>query len=140
MKAQRLVLLFALLLCAAAALGQAPQSAQPALSCTSWWGSSKIDCFAHGQDNALWHRSFDAGGWRRWESLDGNLATWPSCVIWKSYRVDCFAASQDNAMIHLWRDGNRWRRWESLGGNIVGPPSCVSWGRDRGPWEESRRG
>jgi len=39
-------------------------------SCVSW-GPNRIDCFARGTDNAMWHRWWDGSAWGGWESLGG---------------------------------------------------------------------
>src|SRR5215510_7733346 len=36
----------------------------------SSWASGRLDCFARGADNALWHKWY-SGGWSGWESLGG---------------------------------------------------------------------
>jgi hypothetical protein len=37
-------------------------------NCVSW-GPNRIDCFARGSDDALWHRWWDGARWGGWESL-----------------------------------------------------------------------
>src|ERR1700680_4012568 len=36
------------------------------------WASGRLDCFAKGTDNALWHKWYD-GSWHNWESLGGTI-------------------------------------------------------------------
>ena len=98
--------------------------------CVSW-GPNRIDCFARGTDNAMWHRWWDGASWGGWESLGGVIMDAPDCVSWGPNRIDCFARGTDNAMWHRWWDGASWGGWESLGGVILGAPDCVSWGPNR---------
>jgi len=98
--------------------------------CVSW-GANRIDCFARGTDNAMWHRWWDGASWGGWETLGGTIMDEPNCVSWGPNRIDCFARGIDNAMWHRWWDGAAWHGWESLGGIILGAPDCVSWGPNR---------
>ncbi len=99
-------------------------------SCTTW-SANRIDCFARGTDNAMWHRWWNGSAWGGWETLGGVITTDPNCVSWGPNRIDCFARGTDNALWHRWWNGSAWGGWESLGGVITGPPECVSWGANR---------
>ena len=50
------------------------------------WGSDRIDAFAVGTDNALWHQWFDGSAWGGWESLGGVLAS-PPVPVSSVYRL-----------------------------------------------------
>ena len=89
--------------------------------CVSW-GPSRIDCFARGTDQAMWHRWLDGTQWGGWESLGGILLEQPDCVSWGANRLDCFARGTDRAMWHRWWDGAQWGGWESLGGILLEQP------------------
>lgn len=69
--------------------------------------SGRLDIFACGQDNALWHKWYD-GRWSDWESLGGVITSDPGAVSWGNGRIDVFARGQDNALWHKWYDGH-WR-------------------------------
>ena len=86
-------------------------------SCVSW-SANRIDCFARGADNAMWHRWWDGAAWGGWESLGGVLTSDVSCTSWAPNRIDCFGRGLDNAMWHKWWDGAAWGGWEDLGGVI----------------------
>lgn len=73
----------------------------------SSWSKSRLDVFARGTDNALWHKWFD-GSWHNWESLGGTLTSAPSAVSWSSGRIDVFVRGTGNALWHKWFDGS-WR-------------------------------
>jgi hypothetical protein len=99
-------------------------------ACVSW-SANRIDCFARGTDNAMYHRWWDGTQWGGWEDLGGIITTPPACTSWGPNRIDCFAAGTDNAMYHRWWDGSQWGGWEDLGGIITTPPACTSWGPNR---------
>ncbi len=80
------------------------------------WGPDRLDIFAIGTDQALWHRWWDGSNWGGWESLGGVLTSTPSVVCWAPNRIDIFANGTDNALWHRWWDGSNWGGWESLGG------------------------
>ena len=93
------------------------------------WSSGRIDVFARGPDNALWHRWY-AGSWSGWESLGGSLASGPDVASWGSGRLDVFVRGTDNTLQHKSYAG-QWSDWESLGGGLTSDPSAVSWGPGR---------
>ena len=93
------------------------------------WAQGRLDVFARGEDNALWHIWFD-GGWSGWESLGGLLTSDPTAVSWSNGRIDVFARGEDNALWHIWFDGG-WSGWESLGGLLTSGPDVCSWAQGR---------
>ncbi len=93
------------------------------------WGEGRLDVFARGTDNALWHKWYD-GGWSDWESLGGQITSDPSAVCWGPGRIDVFARGMDNALWHLWYEGG-WSGWESLGGGLGSGPDACSWAPGR---------
>lgn len=87
------------------------------------WAPGRLDVFARGGDNTLWHRYFE-NGWSDWESLGGFLTSDPSAVSWGNGRIDVFARGGDNALYHKWFE-NGWSDWESLAGSLIfGPDVC----------------
>jgi hypothetical protein len=68
------------------------------------WAPGRLDVFARGQDNALWHKWYD-NGWSGWESLGGTITSNPTAVSWSGGRIDAFARGTDNALWHKWYDG-----------------------------------
>jgi hypothetical protein len=93
------------------------------------WANGRIDIFARGADNALWHKWYQ-NSWSGWESLGGTIASGPDVCSWGAGRLDVFARGTDNTLVHKWYD-NGWSGWESLGGGITSDPSAVSWGAGR---------
>src|SRR5207245_478165 len=62
------------------------------------WGANRLDVFARGWDNALYHKWWNGSAWSGWESLGGALASAPAAVSWGSDRLDVFALGADNAL------------------------------------------
>lgn len=71
------------------------------------WAGGRLDVFARGPDNTLWHKWFD-NGWSEWESLGGILTSDPTAVSWSQGRIDVFTRGPDDALWHKWFDGE-WR-------------------------------
>ena len=66
------------------------------------WGENRIDCFARGTDNAMYHRWWDGSKWGGWESLGGVLLTDPVGTSWSAGRLDLFGEGTNGAMYHKW--------------------------------------
>lgn len=90
------------------------------------WQPNRLDVFAGGRDNALWHIWWSGNNWSSWESLGGVLTSAPAAVSWGPNRIDVFGRGTDNALWHIWWDGNRWSSWESLGGVLTSGPAVSS--------------
>jgi hypothetical protein len=84
-----------------------------------------LDVFGRGADNALWHKSYNAGGWTSWESLGGILSSGVGSVSWGGERVDAVALGADKAVWHWWWNGLSWQS-ESLGGTLASDPEISS--------------
>src|SRR5882757_2144646 len=67
----------------------------------SSWANGRLDVFAIGTDNAVYHKWFD-GGWSGWESLGGFATSAPAAVSWSNGRIDLFVRGGDNALYHKW--------------------------------------
>lgn len=93
------------------------------------WGPQRLDVFARGTDDALWHRWFDHG-WHDWESLGGILTSAPGVTAWGPGRLDVVVRGTDNACWHKWFE-NGWSDWESLGGQFTSGLDAASWGTQR---------
>lgn len=90
--------------------------------------AGRLDVFARGTDNAIWHRTWSGTSWLAWESLGGNLTSGPSAVSSSATRIDMFARGADMALWHRWWDGTTWHAWESLGGTLSSSPDAASCG------------
>jgi hypothetical protein len=95
------------------------------------WSTNRLDCFAKGQDNHMWHKWWNGSAWSGWENLGGMIDGAPAAVSWGPNRIDCFARGMDNAMWHKWWNGSTWSGWENLGGVITSGPGVCSWSANR---------
>jgi hypothetical protein len=95
------------------------------------WAPGRLDVFARGTDNQLWHKWWDGNAWSYWEPLGGVLTSAPTAVSWGPDRIDVFGRGTDAQMWHKWWDGNTWSGWEPLGGALIGGPDAASWAPGR---------
>jgi len=73
------------------------------------WAPGRLDVFARGTDNALWHKWWDGSSWSGWQQLGANpFSSDPAAVSWGPNRIDVFVQGTDNALYHKWWDGS-WR-------------------------------
>jgi len=97
------------------------------------WGPNRLDIFARGRDNALYHMWWDGTTWQYWVRLGGSLTSDPVAVSWGANRLDVFARGNDLALYHTWSTdgGANWNYWVRLGGTLASNPSASSWGSGR---------
>jgi Repeat of unknown function (DUF346) len=62
------------------------------------WEPNRIDVFARGNDNALYHKWWDGSNWGGWESLGGVITSDPVAVSWGANRIDVFAKGSDECI------------------------------------------
>ena len=91
---------------------------------------NRVDAFIRGNDDQLWHRSFNGTSWTGWEPLGGLISADPSAVS-SGARIDVFARGMDNQLWHRSFDGTSWAGWEALGGILASGPTSTSWGNGR---------
>jgi hypothetical protein len=96
------------------------------------WGPCRLDIFYRGQNEHLWHRSFDVG-WHNEEDLGGVLSSSPAACTWGPGRVDIFYRGQNNHLWHRWFDAGDggWHNEEDLGGVLSSSPAACTWGPGR---------
>ncbi len=66
------------------------------------WGPNRLDVFAVGTDNAVWHKWWDGASWGGWESLGGSVFSPVGTVTWAAGRLDLFGIGGDSAGWHKW--------------------------------------
>jgi 16S rRNA C1402 (ribose-2'-O) methylase RsmI len=98
----------------------------------SSWGGGRLDVFAKGTDNALWHKAYSSPNWFGWEKIGGTLTSGPGAVSWGSGRIDMVARTTGNTVQHWWFDNSVgvWNT-DNLGGAIGSDPELSSWGPGR---------
>jgi C1A family cysteine protease/acylphosphatase len=89
----------------------------------------RIEVFARGTDNALWHiwQTAPNNGWGGWASLGGVITSVPAVINNADGRLEAFARGSDGALWHIWQTApnNGWSAWASLGGVITSDPAAV---------------
>jgi hypothetical protein len=81
----------------------------------------RLEVFARGVDNKLYHVWQDSSGWSKWSSLGGDLTEDPIVIENEDGRLEVLARGTDNAVWHIWQKTpeGAWSGWSSLGGNVV---------------------
>ena len=95
-------------------------------ACTSWSGS-RVDCFARGQDLALYHKYWTStGGWSSWSSKGGVLAGAPTVASRNINHLDVFVRGMNDQLYQKIWTGTGWTGWIAKGGTLHSSPACVS--------------
>ncbi|MCB1985814.1 MAG: hypothetical protein H6936_16535 [Burkholderiales bacterium] len=97
--------------------------------CVSW-GPDRIDCFARGGNNNLYHKWWNGSDWHGWQNLNVETRSQASCLSRMPDTIDCFVRGDNNRMYKVSWDGSMWDVLD-LGGVIQDQPECVSWGVNR---------
>ncbi len=98
------------------------------------WGANRLDIFAKGTDNGLWHKAFDTTTWYPWDKIgSATLASGPAAVSWGPGRLDMVAQATNNSIQHWWFENASgiWNGPENLGGTLTSDPDIASWGANR---------
>jgi hypothetical protein len=82
------------------------------------WSENRLDVFARGGDNALWHQWWDGKAWGVFQSLGGALDSSTAVTSWGPGRLDVFARSSKNTLFHDAWEVSRWSGVEDLGGHL----------------------
>ena len=75
----------------------------------SSWAPNRLDVFARGSDNALYHKSWNGIGVERYERLGGNLEGAPAAISRGPNLIDVFFRGRDNHLYQMSYDGSTWR-------------------------------
>jgi hypothetical protein len=95
------------------------------------WSHGRLDVFARGTDNGLWHAWSEGGSWAGWEQLGGVLTSEPAAAAWGPNRLDVFARGSDKALWHRWWGGSGWSDWERAEASLKTGPAVASWSSNR---------
>jgi hypothetical protein len=95
------------------------------------WGGGHLDLLGRGDDDSLWHQSWNGSSWSGRESLGGVLTSEPAAATWGPNRLDVFARGTDGGLWHQWGNGGSWSGWEPLGGIVKDAPAAASWSGNR---------
>jgi hypothetical protein len=94
------------------------------------WGGKRLDVFARGMDDYIWHKyRDDQGTWQEWESLGGlRMTSDPSAAALTSNQLSVFARGEND---QIWTktyilNTDRWGPWVPLGKMVlVGAPGVA---------------
>jgi len=96
------------------------------------WAPGRLDVFARGADDALWHILYAGGRWSGWERLGGVISSAPAVASWAPGRLDVFARGGNDALYHKqFVSGTGWSAWTNRGGVISSSPTVAAWGSNR---------
>lgn len=101
------------------------------------WGANRIDVFALGIDNYVYHAWGDGSSeWRGWEKLGGPCIHGVAAASRGVNSLDLFSISTDtvgtdNHLYYRSWNGSSWSRWENLGGACISAPTAVAGGENR---------
>src|SRR5450759_1244729 len=82
------------------------------------WGPNRLDVFARGSDNAMWHKFYDGSRWSGWASLGGSLTSAPDASSCAAGHLDVFTTGANAGLYPLGFNGS-WGSWQSLGGQLT---------------------
>lgn len=95
------------------------------------WGDGRLEVFALGADEAIWHRWWtgDATGWSDWASMGGTFATGPSAILWGDGHTELFATDASGVAWHRWsgETPGGWFDWAAMGGSLATRPVPMRW-------------
>jgi hypothetical protein len=89
------------------------------------WGSGRLDVFARGTDNGLWHIAWQGSyGWSGWEAQGGSLTSDPVAVA-RGLSIQVYARGADNSLQAKSFASGAWQPWVSKGGLLGSRPTAV---------------
>jgi hypothetical protein len=97
----------------------------------SSWAAHRLDCFAEGTDNQLYHKWWDGSTWHNWQKLGGTFKGDPAAVSWGPNRIDVFVRGTNDHLMHKLWNGSAWSGCEDLGGVLSCSPAVASWAPHR---------
>jgi len=91
--------------------------------------AERIDCFARGEDGAMWQNAFDGDAWSGWISRGGELAdgTKPACALFSAGKIECVVVWSDKRLWHFSPHAPS-HGWGRIDSEPVGLPSSESAG------------
>lgn len=90
---------------------------------SSFFGIDRIDVFALGGGNALYHKAWTGTAWTSWTSHGTSFSSKPAVTSWCSNRLDVLALGLgDKSMYRQAWNGSDWmpsiKGWEHVGGTF----------------------
>jgi repeat uncharacterized protein DUF346 len=105
-------------------------TSDPAIA--SWEYNNRLDVFAKGIDNRLWHKYWNGISWSGWEPQpeSSNTVGGPDATSWGPGRIDVVARNSSKSVDHWYWTGSSWSK-DNLGGTTESDPGISSWGTNR---------
>ncbi|MFY2558783.1 hypothetical protein ACN469_14240 [Corallococcus terminator] len=94
-------------------------------------GATRLDVFARGANDELYHSFWDGTYWYTWGSLGGWVTADPAAVSRDGTTLDVFVRGWDSAIYQKSGNGTAWSGWLSMGGDFASGPAVASWGPNR---------
>ena len=100
-------------------------------------GPDRLDVFARGVDDALWHLSWNGTAWSDWERLGGTLVSGPAAAYRKAADgktyLEVFVFDTKNRLLQRTFDGSAWGDWAEMSLGSATPKTgaslaAVTWG------------
>jgi hypothetical protein len=95
----------------------------------------RLEVFACGTDNALWHnwQTAPGGNWSGWAPLGGGLTSEPEVAANLDGRLEVFIRGTDTQVWHNWQveASGAWSGWAPLGGTFTSGPTVARNGDGR---------
>jgi hypothetical protein len=92
------------------------------------WAPRRLDVFARGGSNAIYHRWFDGTAWRGWEPMAGAATSQPAAASAGAGRLDVVVRGPNGAMWTKSYAPGGWTGWTSRGGGFASGPGAVATG------------
>lgn len=98
------------------------------------WGDGHAEIFAADDQGTAWHTFSGSGaefpgGWFKWLSIDGAIASRPVPVRWPDGHIEAFARDTEDHLVHSYYDGgsNAWIPWTLISPALAiqGEPSVM---------------
>lgn len=90
------------------------------------WAADRVDIFAVGHDQALWHRWWDGELWNDWESLGGRYTGEPAAASWEPGRLDVFVVGADDHLLYQhWFSNQTWSDPRAIDDETVAESATV---------------
>jgi hypothetical protein len=103
------------------------------------WGRNRLDLFARGLDNHLWHGWWDGNAWNgSWVDLGGSAASDPAAISWEGNRLSVAVRGAASNILYRYNINGTWSPgWTDMGGAPVAgrvfahAPTMVVFGGNR---------
>jgi hypothetical protein len=86
----------------------------------------RLDVFARGYDNMLYHISAQGTTWAAWSGMGLTLVNDPAAASWGANRLDLWMQGADQNVYHTFWDGAKWNLPDGEGGLLSNSPAAAA--------------